>query len=421
VNPLSYWLGVSAAVLAGAALPLLASGRAVSGIVLAVGLIIVLLHPQRIETVRLAVRGLRTPLGAAVIALFACWLVSTLLSADIGRSLGVWGRMIGLIAGGALLGAFLGQDERAQRLALQALIGAGLVCLAVALIGIYLHSPVYGLVRGLGWEEVRAAKLLKGYGSAVACLVPIWLWAGWRLGGAWRWAGLALVPAGVALVLAVDSRAGMVGLAAGAVVGVAMLALGAPGLGRLRSGLLSALGAAVVAVVCIALAQLPAIPERDAESGEQVIATVDLAPPAGLIDPHRQAIWSFARDRALEAPWFGHGIHMASRLPGAGAVIPQFNQEFIPSHPHNWLLEMFLETGALGTFALLGALALLGRRLLALTAKDRTAGAAGLALVAAFWCSSFFNFSIWSAWWQLVLFVALGFVLAARPARRASL
>jgi O-antigen ligase len=416
VNRLSCSLGVSVAVLTGVALPLLASGRAVSGVVLAAGLVLVLLHPRRVETLRLAARGLRTPLGTALMVLFACWLVSALLSADIGRSIGVWGRMIGLLAGGALLGAFLGQSERAHRLALQALIGAGLVCLAIALIGIYIHSPVYGLVRGHGWEEVRAAKLLKGYGSAVACLVPVWLWAGWRLGGTWRWAALVLAPAGVVLVLAVDSRAGMAGLAAGALVGAAMLALGAPGLGRLRAGLLASLGAAVVAIVCIALAQLPAMPEPGTMGEAPVVATVDLAPPAGLLDPHRQAIWGFARDRALEAPWFGHGIDMAGRLPGASTVIPEFNQEFIPSHPHNWLLEMFLETGALGAFAMLAALVLLGRRLLALAATDRTAGAAGLALVAAFWCSSFFNFSIWSAWWQLVLFLALGFVLAARPA-----
>ena len=413
-------LGVAAAVSVGIALPLLASGRAVSGVVLAAALILVLLHPRRIETLRLAARELRTPLGAALVVLFACWLVSTLLSADIGRSIGVWGRMIGLIAGGTLLGAFLGQDERVHRLALQGFVGAGLVCLAIALFGIYLHSPIYGLFHGQGWEEVLAAKLLKGYGSAVACLIPIWLWAGWRLGGAWRWAGLVLLPAGVLLILAVDSRAGLVGLVAGAVVGAAMLALGAPGLGRLRAGLLSALGAAMVAVVCIALAQLPAISEPDGLGDGAATVTPDLAPPAGLLDPHRQAIWGFARDRALEAPWFGHGIDMASRLPGANAVIAQFNQEFIPSHPHNWLLEMFLETGALGTLALLGALVLLGRRLLARTATDRAAGAAGLALTAAFWCSSFFNFSIWSAWWQLVLFVALGFVLAARPAGKAS-
>ncbi len=421
MNRLSCWLGVTAAVLAGIALPLLASGRAVLGVVLAVGLILVLLHPQRVETLRIAARGLRTPLGAALIALFACWLVSTLLSADIGRSIGVWGRMIGLLAGGALFGAFLGQNERTHRLTLQALIGAGLVCLVIALLGIYVHSPLYGLFHGLGWEETLAAKLLKSYGSAVACLVPLWLWAGWRLGGAWRWAGLALLPASVLLILAVDSRAGMVGLAVGAVVGLGMLALGRPGLGRLRAGLVSILSAAAVGIVCLALAQLPAIPEPDALGGAPVIAAADLAPPAGWLDPHRQAIWGFARDRALEAPWFGHGIDMASRLPGANAVILQFNQEFIPSHPHNWLLEMFLETGALGTLTLLATLVLLGRRLLTLAAADRAAGAAGLALTAAFWSSSFFNFSIWSAWWQLVLFLLLAFVLAARPTGKAGL
>ena len=89
--------------------------------------------------------------------------------------------------------------------------------------------------------------------------------------------------------------------------------------------------------------------------------------PVSLIDAHRQYIWRFA---------------------------------FIPSHPHNWLLEVFLETGVFGLAFLLGALALLLRLWLRIGVVSPGTSATGVALSVAFWSSSVLNFSIWAAWWQ---------------------
>lgn len=408
------WLGTGAALFAGAGLPLLASGRVATAIAVALAVILVLLHPDRAAVICRLWRATRSPLGLSLGLLFALWLASSLFSPEIGRSLGVWGRMIGFIVGAGLIGGFLTGNEDACRVAFKCLIATGLFFLAVALAGIYVHSPVYGLFRGQGWAEVPSARLLKSYGSAVACLLPVWLWAGWRLGGTWRWVGLACLPLGVLLVFAVDSRAGLVGLAAALVVGAGVI-----GLGRFRAAFVSLVAALVLAATCLALAQLPIMPSPATMDEAPVIERFADAPPASLLDPHRQAIWGFARDRSMESPWLGHGVHIASRLPGAGTVIPQFNQEFIPSHPHNWLLEVFLETGALGTVALLVALVLLMARILAISPHDRGAGAAGAALFAAFWCSSFFNFSIWSSWWQVTFLLLLAFLLAG-PARRST-
>jgi len=98
-------------------------------------------------------------------------------------------------------------------------------------------------------------------------------------------------------------------------------------------------------------------------------------------------------------------------------VVTQFNQAFIPGHPHSWFIEMFLETGALGLLALIVALGALLWRWVDVAARAPVEAAIGIAVFAGFWVSSMLNFSIWSAWWQGVFLVLTAIVLAAAPAR----
>ena len=99
-------------------------------------------------------------------------------------------------------------------------------------------------------------------------------------------------------------------------------------------------------------------------------------------------------------------------MPGANDLIPGMNQEYIPSHPHNWVLEIAAETGILGVALLLTAVLLGLRALFQLTKQDETAAWAAIALYSAFWTSSLGNFSIWSAWWLAVFAVLMSFPLA---------
>ena len=134
-----------------------------------------------------------------------------------------------------------------------------------------------------------------------------------------------------------------------------------------------------------------------------------------FVDPHRQLIWSFTLDRAMERPFFGYGIDAINKVEGASEIIPFFNQEFIPSHPHNWMLEILAETGVAGLSAMLLALALLLRELYrqAMTGRDPAAGWAAIALFGTFWGSSLANFSIWAAWWQASFWLLLAILVAA--------
>ena len=124
--------------------------------------------------------------------------------------------------------------------------------------------------------------------------------------------------------------------------------------------------------------------------------------PIWLIDYQRQTIWAHAIDMAMRSPWFGNGINVINLLPGADAPIPHSQLKAIPSHPHNWLIEVFAETGVFGAISLV----VLVTTLCFKKARDywqsrNDAMLAALLVNVGYWASGLLSFSLWSAWWQV--------------------
>ena len=96
--------------------------------------------------------------------------------------------------------------------------------------------------------------------------------------------------------------------------------------------------------------------------------------------------------------------------------LPNNNLNVIPAHPHNWLVEVFTETGALGAFALLTLVITLCLKLSGDFLKSgNTALLAALLVNVGYWSSGLFSFSFWSAWWQVSFLLMMAFCLAGRP------
>ncbi|MBL4615150.1 MAG: O-antigen ligase family protein [Magnetovibrio sp.] len=136
-----------------------------------------------------------------------------------------------------------------------------------------------------------------------------------------------------------------------------------------------------------------------------------------MIDPHRQYIWKFALERFWDNPWVGNGIDQLNSLPGAKTLVPGLGKTayVMPSHPHNWFLEILAETGLVGLLPMLIALGFvawrLGRRYHATQNKsDLTL----LLLMTGFWTSALLSFSIWAVWWQLTFLILFAIVAADR-------
>ena len=147
--------------------------------------------------------------------------------------------------------------------------------------------------------------------------------------------------------------------------------------------------------------------------------------PRAMLKPsaiHRLVIWQFTDARIAERPALGWGMDAARSMPGHNQYrsLPdaqgvEQRYELMPLHPHNGALQVWVELGAVG--ALIAALItmvplarLAGRNLPSL---DRAAGLASLAAAAV---EVSLSYGVWQSWWVAALWLAAGFVAAARAA-----
>jgi O-antigen ligase len=403
----------AAAILTGLGVPLLAFGPGGSGVALALALVIAIAAPGRGSRLVAALRALRSPLGIMVIVAMLLLLPAVVDSLDPMRSLRVWGRMLLLLAGALVLFQTLRAEPKATGNALKTMVVASIVCGTLLLVGRYGWQPLLMAIRGQGFVPFEWAYLPKGYGSVIACLIPAVVWAGFRLGGPWRWLGLAYLPLGILLIIGLDSSAGLFGLAIGLVIGAIAYALARHGgSGRLRLFLV-AVGLLAATALGVVFAHLPQAPPV-ADLGEPVYTgALEPALPLWVLDGHRQFIWAFALERVGAAPVIGHGIDLSNYLPGANVMLETFKQQALPGHPHDWILELLVDSGALGLLALVAPLLLLVRAQTRWAATDPAAACAAIAVFAAFWSTSLLTFSIWSTWWQGVFLILTAITCAA--------
>jgi len=389
-----------AAVSTGLVAPSVMEGRLVLAVIFGIAVIaaaVAYLPTTRVDDI---VRRFRSPLPSAVTITMALWFVSLLAGINLEWSLFVWSSSAGLLIMAGLLHAAFERENWVEPLLLRALV-AGSLAFAVAgtlatLIWPVLLDPAG--VRGIVSTQV-ARFALKGYGSLVPCLIFAVLWAGFRLGGGWRTLAVLYVGFGLEIVYLADSKSGMLGLA----ISIMVLATIWVGL-RLRRWMrrlfVAALIVAVGAVMTVIVMALP-----KPLSTESVVYRI----PSELVDRHRQVIWGFVVQNGAKAPIFGHGPGNARHLPLAKLGVAGAGRH-VPSHPHNWLIQIFAETGLVGLASLLAVLFILLGRLVLAAGRGETAGWAGIGVTAAFFGSWLVNFSFWAAWWQtayLVLMVAI--------------
>lgn len=391
------------AVLAGLVIPLLVIGRGAASILVPVigGLTALAFYwPRGLAPLRTA---LARPLVAALAVMFALWLPAAAGSLKPGFSLAIWFQVLGLMLFVACLGRLLAENPGLHRWTLRVLLATAVIGCAIAAASLLVWPKLLEYVRPVTiGGNVTPIHYLKSYAAVMPCLAPVLLWAGFRLGGAWRLAAIAAVILGALIVHATGNRAALAGYGGAlAFMAVALALKRAPHALRLAAAI--AFAAAAVAGVWYAVSHLPPMPYQGPQTSRM---------PLWLVDAHRQAIWGFVFDKALERPWFGWGPSMANFLPGADNPVPGLGQTFVPLHAHNWVLQLFNDVGALGLAPALAALALF---LLGLERRFRAgdnAALAALGLSGAFFVSMLANFSAWQGWWQSVFAVLMPIALA---------
>ena len=145
---------------------------------------------------------------------------------------------------------------------------------------------------------------------------------------------------------------------------------------------------------------------------------------------HRLIIWRFTSDRIAERPALGWGMDASREMPGgktdirdyidlAPGTLPNISRggAVMPLHPHDAILQWWVELGILGAVLGCGVFAWTAWRAGAWRAPSPAARAAALAVVSAAISPLLLSFGIWQAWWQSTLWLVAALVIAvAAPA-----
>ncbi len=142
---------------------------------------------------------------------------------------------------------------------------------------------------------------------------------------------------------------------------------------------------------------------------------------------HRIYIWNFAAERIAEHPLLGWGLDAARRIPGGNQEVvvsfcnadlkpsqPTIINTVMPLHPHNGILQVWLELGGLGALVGFGALLVTLVRAFAARPFGSRPGRAAIAAPAMAGTSvGVISFGIWQEWWISALFLAAAVAVAA--------
>jgi O-antigen ligase len=330
-------------------------------------------------------RALSSALGLATVLLGCLILwgaVSALWSVEPIRSLIVALRLAGLFALGLALVAAANSVAEPGRLTLLLLLGLAIgivmawseIVTAGALSSYFSDRP-YQPAR-LNQASIAFAVLLLPTAAATVCL-------------GYKRCGAVLAIATAATIFALAGTAAKVALLGGLAIALPLYHFG-PVIARI---------AAVVSIVVIVTAPL------SFARLERVPALSESADSVKLSAGHRLLIWSFAGDRIAERALVGWGLDSSRAIPGGQDPIRP-GETWLPLHPHNAPLQLWLELGVPGAVLFALMLALAWRALVDTGWPRLFLAAAGASLTVAF-LGCFATYGIWQEWWLDTLWFSL--------------
>ena len=129
---------------------------------------------------------------------------------------------------------------------------------------------------------------------------------------------------------------------------------------------------------------------------------------------HRLIIWQFASERILENPILGWGLNTARILPGGGQEVAigmthtegtTILGQTLPLHPHNALIQIWLELGLVG-LTVFSALFFLLLAAIPCARAEREVCSVSIAALTAGFVISQLGFGFWQGWWLATLGIA---------------
>ena len=127
---------------------------------------------------------------------------------------------------------------------------------------------------------------------------------------------------------------------------------------------------------------------------------------------HRIGIWKFTSDKVLENPILGWGMNASKNIPGGKSYLfaedgAQYGRA-LPLHPHNVLLQIWLELGLIGIvlFVILCAfIIMISVNRLVLRFESAMMFGQFITILGI----SNLSFGMWQAWWLAAIWLSISF------------
>ncbi|MEC9022396.1 MAG: O-antigen ligase family protein [Pseudomonadota bacterium] len=126
---------------------------------------------------------------------------------------------------------------------------------------------------------------------------------------------------------------------------------------------------------------------------------------------HRVQIWDFTANKILDRPILGWGFNSSRYL--ADKKDKSKYGSLLQLHPHNGVLEIWLELGLFGAFIMLLLILSIGVRLGRLNPWPERA--VGLAFLMATFSISCVAYGIWQSWWVATIFLCSALLTSVLP------
>ncbi len=369
-------------------LPLTAWSKDATVVALAGGAIAVSLAPGVLTQVRrsLSMRNPTVLFGA----LFCGWMAVSLIWAPV-LALSALAKAYAVFALAVVLGVGIAQLAPAQRSALVKPLATSFGALLVILV---IERVTGGFFISLDRSSETPEQLLNAMNGGLVMIASLTFCAAAAMYRTTGQRALLLVLFVLTLTLTYRMNAVPLALLAGAVAAAAAVCIGH----RAVVGLFVVVGGGVLL--------WPVAAWLAAESGLHFWVAENVYPNWG----HRIAIWGAVSELIAGKSLLGYGFNGA-RIVGQTADLmpdPQGRTSFL--HPHNGLLQIWLELGAIGV-ALLYAATIAAARTVLNRLRDTTVLAAAAGTFAAMLTIWLLSFGVWQSWWMSVLGLAIAAVV----------
>ena len=125
---------------------------------------------------------------------------------------------------------------------------------------------------------------------------------------------------------------------------------------------------------------------------------------------HRFIIWSYSKEKILEQPIIGHGFFSSRQMANEQLKTKDFTKyQLIPLHPHNYILQIWLELGIIGVIIFFIFISVLLKKIYDFSQiNHRFAAIAMMSFFQVFFIGQI-SFGFWQSWWISVVSISIIF------------